>query len=471
MTGFDGRRVTDEGERRGPGQTDIEAQIPDALKHLLQDSEIVRPEANLNFKASDYLPEIVQQVGEAERTVAKHSKLIANLESDLNKLIPVYLPEGYEPIAERFGEQRSTVEVKSGVMPGVPRIRIEFTPPKRGWIFGEPATLRGVIEVDGRDLPLAPVKISAAGQFQLDRDNRNFGDRRWSHERICEEVAQYVFLICRETIKFVRQHQVKNPDDFDPDFEAHLVRQVAMVTNLLQLPEYYRGFVDKECATLMAGELSQRVSETGAAIKAEAKGVKDGLKTLMQRLEGAEVVTQLEMRFKERVERSLAEVSSRAEGEAVKVLKGEIRRLEKVKQGLEGEIAELSKKIDQHLSKDDEAKLRIDLVTTLREIFPDLRDAHIVTLMQRISDLYLDKRYEINMDLDNFKEIYRTAVKKSGLHKLNNLLYTESEQLLAVERLIAKLPATQAKAAIKAIDESRSRELRALQLLLEALFK
>jgi hypothetical protein len=191
----------------------------------------------------------------------------------------------------------------------------------------------------------------------------------------------------------------------------------------------------------------------------------------MQRLEGAEVVTQLEMRFKERVERSLAEVSSRAEGEAVKVLKGEIRRLEKVKQGLEGEIAELSKKIDQHLSKDDEAKLRIDLVTTLREIFPDLRDAHIVTLMQRISDLYLDKRYEINMDLDNFKEIYRTAVKKSGLHKLNNLLYTESEQLLAVERLIAKLPATQAKAAIKAIDESRSRELRALQLLLEALFK
>ena len=265
--------------------------------------------------------------------------------------------------------------------------------------------LRGVLTIAENCFPIAPVAISGSGQC-------NLATEEWSHERVCEEVSQYLYLLCREAEKLSRQGQVSTSFvDFDADFEAHLVRKVAHATNLLQLPEYYRAYADKESANIVAGELTERVKILGDEIKAHFQTLHDRVNELDASLIGDGVVSDLTKRVKERAhfiyEESLRSIEGQAVADLVKqrdVLAAQISSLEETlkvaKRETKVEIEALQGKVEQVKDELSSPRIRSRILGELKRMGCDQDRA--VDLLKKLAPLCDHTNPQIVIDPENF---------------------------------------------------------------------
>jgi hypothetical protein len=356
---------------------------------------------------------IEKLAAQREEISTKHIAELHDLHTDLTALKEIILPRGYSPESEQFAKESATVDIKTGLLSESVAIQIRYTPSQPGLLWSQPATLKGSLMIAERSFPLSHVIISAPGQ-------RNLSDgARWSHERICEEVAQYVYLLCREAEVLARQHQAEeNFIDFDPEFEAHLVRKVAHATNLLQLPEYYRAFRDKETSKeAVAGE-TERLKTHFQEVQASFDSAFERLHTHVVELDTSiatgDGLADLQRRAREEAARVIAEVRTTVEGEEITHLKSRkktlYRAIEKLedsyetkKAALEEKIRRLEKKHEKALDRLSEPKVRLKLLERVNESIGEGYPAPIINqLLDAVAESYAPRDPKTVLDLDNF---------------------------------------------------------------------
>lgn len=358
-----------------------------------------------------------------------HLTQLGALHGNLAKLSSVHLPHGYDPESEHFASEKVLVDVHTGLLSTSVTVQITYSPPQRGLLGSTPAKLKGALVSSHDCFSLKSVNISNSGQTTLSDGGE------WSHERVCEEVAQYIFFLCREAESLVKQNHVEEKYvDFDPEFEAHLVRKIALATNLLQLPEYYRAFTDRETSKELAVSEAARVKthahDLEVSVDAELGALKDRLAALNTTLASEAGLDELKHQAHEEAQKVLAEVRDQTRADETAQLEAEKATLTEAIAKLAEEIAALQKSKEEVLDELSPPKIRSRILDLVNRRIGKGRLASPITslVIDSIAEVYNPKDPAIFLDLDNFVYFADLALQTSAFTRVLQTLPLRSEQ-------------------------------------------